>query len=282
MTITSDVLVIGGGLFGSIIARSFQKRGKRAIILDKMEPSWGSGPAACLIKPTWVSGLGKEVVDPAMAQLRSLYEVQTIDFQVGPVKQPVWWVNPAEILRRGETVRDEVLAIDLEHEGYTRVVGVRDSYEAQQVILAAGVWTDRLLPEGCNPSKVEGRAGVAFLIPERKIEQPFISPWAPFKQIVAFNRGDGLWISDGTALKGDRISDERVEQCWARCLNALPEEFQAEDYVVETLHGIRPYTSKAKPCYLEYETPHFQVVTGGAKNGTLAAGWAAHKLTEHV
>lgn len=281
MTLRSDVIVVGGGLFGSIIARAFRKKGKNVRIIDNMEPNWGSGPAACLIKPTWVSGLGKEVVDPAMAKLRELYKVETIDFQVGPVKQPVWWINPAEILREGRT-EDLVLKIDLAPEGYARVVGLHDTYEALHVVLAAGVWTDSLLPEGCNKSNVEGRAGVAFLLRDHKIERPFISPWAPFKQIVAFNRGDGLWVSDGTALKGSRITDERVEQCWARCRNALPKELQDKPLLIDELHGIRPYTSHAKPCYLEFETPHFSVVTGGAKNGTLAAGWAAHMLTEYL
>lgn len=279
LTLTYDVVIVGGGLFGSIIARAFQKKGKRAIIIDKGEPTWGSGPAACLIKPTWVSGLGKEVVDPAMAKLRELYDVKTIDFQVGPVKQPVWWVNPSEILRQPQ-IKDEVLKIDIEPEGYARVIGVKDTYIGERVVLAAGVWTDRLLPEGCAPSKVEGRAGVAFLYPDMNIEQPFIKPWAPFKQIVAFNRGDGLWVSDGTALKTDRISLDRENECHHRCATALGIEPMGSSPKV--LHGIRPYTSKAKPCYFQMETPHFSVVTGGAKNGTLAAGWAAHKLTEHL
>jgi glycine/D-amino acid oxidase-like deaminating enzyme len=46
------------------------------------------------------------------------------------------------------------------------------------------------------------------------------------------------------------------------------------------LTGLRPYVPGAKPCVLAEPHPGLWVVTGGAKNGTAAAGWAARKLSE--
>jgi len=266
-----DVAIVGGGLFGSIIARAARARGANVALIDKGEKNWGSGPAACLIKPSWVSGLGHQVVDPAMALLNRLYKVESIDFKVGPLMQKVWWVDPASILAESR-VYDDVINISR-----GQVLGLHDTYEADMIINAAGIWTDRLLPPGVPKSGVTSRAGVAFLFPEAKIEQPFISPWAPYRQLVAFNRGDGLWVSDGTAIKPENLTDERIQESYVRCLKAVDRHVSIADRMTK-LVGNRPYVSGAKPCYLRYHDDWLAVVTGGAKNGTLAAAWAASQI----
>lgn len=270
--------VIGGGLFGSIMTKALRKEGHEVVVHDHGVAGSGSMPAACLIKPSWVAGLGAHVVDPAMAKLRELYNVQDIEFQVGPIKQTVQWIDPASILidEYHYTEADEVTSIS---PGLIRTLEWTHTYD--HIILAAGVWTDSLIPEGLPKSGVEGRAGVAFLLPNARIERPFISPWAPYRQLVAFNRGDGLWVSDGTALKTENLTEKRIEESWMRCRGYLPTE-QRMGSPVERLVGIRPYVSKAKPCYYQQHDSWLTVVTGGAKNGTLAAGWAAHRIVEDL
>ena len=110
------------------------------------------------------------------------------------------------------------------------------------------------------------------------VEHPFIRPWAPYRQIVAFNRGDGLWVGDGTAVKPETFTAERLQKSMVRCAGAvgLP---GLEKNGPEIVIGHRPYVPKVKPCYLKIQRGLI-VATGGAKNGTLAAGWAAHKVGE--
>lgn len=275
-TIETEVLVVGGGLFGSIAAKALRDKGQQVIVIDADENWRGSGPAACLIKPSWVSGLGREVVDPAMAKLRELYQVQDIDFRVGPVHQRVHWIDPASIL--GVHLHERVFSLDTEG----NVKGLINNYHAEHVVLAAGMWTDGLLPEGCAKTGTTGRAGAAFLFPDAEIEEPFIHPWAPYRQLVAFNRGDGLWVGDGTAIKPENLTDERIELSHQRCFKAVFDKAQGDLGRCIELYGIRPYVPDVKPCYFQRESDHLTVITGGAKNGTLAAGWCAHRLTENM
>jgi glycine/D-amino acid oxidase-like deaminating enzyme len=144
--------------------------------------------------------------------------------------------------------------------------------EARTVVVAAGIWTELLLPE----VKQRGLAGMAFLWPGEKIEVPFVRPWAPFKQIVAFNREDGLWAGDGTSIVWKNWSVKHEEATWRRCTSAVGVEAEPA-----RIFGVRPYHSM-KPCYLGEVRPRLWVATGGAKNGTLAAGWCAHELVEKL
>lgn len=278
----SKVAVVGGGLFGSITTRALRSRGHEVTMIDARLEEAGSNPAACLIKPSWVAGLGKEVVEQAMGELRSLYNVKTIEFAVGPLKQDVSWIDPLTILseqsERGfvKKVTDDGMVVS-EHDGELR------TRTFDHVVLAAGIWTDKLVPQGCGLSRVEPRDGVAFLFPYARIDEPFIAPWAPYRQVVAFNRGDGLWISDGTALKPESLTEDRMADSMERChlfLRERANKGKVHGNLDEFLRmrGSRPYVAKAKPCYFEMETSHLTVITGGAKNGTLAAGWCASRI----
>jgi hypothetical protein len=55
---------------------------------------------------------------------------------------------------------------------------------------------------------------------------------------------------------------------------------------VKQLYGVRPYSKDAKkskkPCYLQEMQPGLWAATGGAKNGTIAAGWAADQISRRT
>lgn len=266
-----DAIVIGGGLFGQIIHKQLKFLGMDSVILDSwMRNETGSDPAACLMKPSWFSSLGSDVYEPSLSLLDELYGVEDIRFRVGPTHATVHWCNPREILKP-ETVRMEVTEVG---PGWMR--SDRERFEARAIIVAAGVWTSSLV----HVPGLSGRKGAAFLWPGHSLREPFIHPYAPYRQLVVFNRGDGIWAGDGTAVKD--LTPERLEKSRQRCLQAVhkafPETAKSEPKV---LIGTRPYVPKAKPCYLKME-PGLIVATGGAKNGTLAAGWCAHKIGEFL
>lgn len=264
-----DVAIVGSGLFGSIIARSLSSLGQSVIIFDDNRPEAGSKPAACLMKPGWFSSMGKAVYDPALELLDELYRVQEIQFKMrlSGLKVKVFWVPPAKILNEKPV-----------HATVDQLIWRGDCWEvgpdtAKVVIVAAGIWTELLVPE----VKQKAQAGIAFLWPENKIAEPFIAPWAPYKQIVGFNRGDGLWISDGTTILRHKWTTSRMLKSEIRCSGAT----RATVGQHTRLFGIRPYHGQ-KPCYLEEVRPKLWVATGGAKNGTLAAAWCAYRLRREV
>lgn len=282
-----DVVIIGSGLFGSIICKALTRRGADAVMIDSSEPRAGSGPAACLMKPGWFGGLGRETYKPSLDLLGELYGVEELQFScgLGRIKMPVLWCNPRHILNTetAPLIRGRVTRVDLTvgwSVEYIDALGTQ-VVESQRVIVAAGIWTNKVL-ENFHPSQsmvpgLHPREGVAFTYSPWSIQEPFIRPWAPYKQIVAFNRAPReVWVSDGTAVK--EFTPAREIACRERCAR----EVELERVKSKSLFGIRPYTPNAKPCFLEDRGDGLWVVTGGAKNGTIAAGWAAHRIREEI
>jgi hypothetical protein len=106
--------------------------------------------------------------------------------------------------------------------------------------------------------------------------EPAIRPWAPYKQLVRFNRGDGIWCGDGSAIIPENWTLERQLQSRKRCAEFVGKSETSSKLLV----GIRPYIKlqKKAPCLVERLNKGIWVATGGAKNGTMSAAWAAREI----
>lgn len=274
------VAVIGAGLFGSIIAAQLRAAGRTVTVIDDARPASGSRPAACLMKPSWFSSMPREEVEASLGLLDRLYGVQGLAFTLRPtgLKATVHWVDPAKVLK-GEDLRARVREIVRWEKSWKICFAndrgiMRPPIFVDRVVVATGVWTEELAP--IFKGLVTGQAGVAFLAPNQTVDEPFIKVWAPYKQIVAFNRGDGAWVGDGSSIKAANWTDEHETTSYYRCKDA----FGCTDNV-RPLFGIRPYV-KGRPYLLDEPYPGYWVATGGAKNGTVAAGWVAHDLDRRL
>ena len=262
------IAVIGQGLFGAIIGDHLEAQGHRVCRIDNRTPGSGSKPAACLMKPGWLSKVPR--LTECLELLDGLYGVETIQFRVNNLlNQDVFWVNPAKILADGISTS----AYMVESVNGNTIHTKRERVTFDKVIVAAGVWTRTL----CPWVPVEPRWGAAFLWPEHKesVIPPFIDQWAPYKQVVAFQRGDGLWAGDGSALKS--IDSDRELSMLRRCQEKLDIHTQPR-----ILRGQRPYVGQntpGHPCWLE-QRGDLIVATGGAKNGTAAAAFCALTIGE--
>lgn len=273
-----DAIIVGGGLFGSVIAQELRSQGRRVEVLDRGEPLAGSGPAACLMKPSWFAGLGKEVHVPALETLDRLYGVNDLQFTLhvgaGFATGIVHWVNPRHILRFGKRYCS-VAAV-----APGRVILAADQgaqpevLEARHVIVAAGVWTQQLLRQ----YEQGWQRGMAVLYPEAHTSTGIIKPWAPYRQLVGFDRGDGVWVGDGSAIKHTNWSPTREEEILSRERKLARRMIGPVLPLEDQLQGLRPYWKGGKPCLLERVEDGLWVASGGAKNGTLAAGWCAWRL----
>jgi glycine/D-amino acid oxidase-like deaminating enzyme len=268
-----EVIVVGAGLFGSIVARTLHDAGAKVVVVDDLRPDSGSRPSACLMKPSWFAGLGRDVHEPSLALLDRLYGVQTLQFAIPPTRAffPVFRVAPENILR-DPTVDFWEGTVEAVGQRFVQVDGMR--FDANIVVVAAGVWTGKLLPV----PGLTGKKGVSFLW-RGQIPTPFIRPWAPYKQLVAFNQDPmTIWAGDGSAIKTENWTIERQATCLTRVAGAT----KLDPARATALTGIRPFVPKCKPCYLEEREPGLWIVTGGGKNGTIAAGWAAQRILEAV
>lgn len=269
-----DAIIVGGGITGCTIARALAAEGRRTLVVDDGRPEAGTRASAGLLKPSWFDGLGKAVYEPALQMLERLYPIQTLRFSVWPtrIETQVFHVpRERDLPDPYEGMSAKVRAVG---SGWAELaLGTR--LEAPLIVVATGSWASELLPvEGLH-----GKMGVAFRWPG-KVEN-MIRPWAPYKQIVAFNELPGwAWGGDGSAIKPDNWTDERERQSRdrvARGLGGVPSSMIGN---FSAYRGIRPFVDGAKPLLLEQREPGLWVATGGGKNGTLAAGFAAHKIVE--
>lgn len=286
-----DTIIIGGGLFGSVIEAKLAAIGQRTLIIDAGKLNAGSRPAACLMKPSWFSGMGADVYKPALELLDELFTVQEITFEARATKggklsvdTTVLWVPPTSILQNNQDNRrvGNVQRFWRNQDGW--VVLYTDPFSGMQrevfghnVVVAAGIWTQELTH---NPAHAQvGQMG-ASLTWAGQLDKPFIHPFAPYRQFVAFNIAeDHIWAGDGTAIKVDNWSDDRIDQTIERTRNYFPHiDYDARDFRIKT--GIRPYAKGWKTCLLDNPEPNLWVASGGAKNGTLAAGHCAVVISE--
>jgi glycine/D-amino acid oxidase-like deaminating enzyme len=274
-TLNVDVLIIGAGLFGSIIGDALERSGREVTYIDALRPEAGSRPAACLMRPSWLSSMGKERYEPALKLLDSLYGIEDITFRTKPLNKAVTvhWIPPERIMRWGQAIKGTVTEIfEREHEVVVKAHIEKNFYyiKPRLLIVAAGIWTKRLyhLPE------LSGLAGAAFTWQGSTYEN-IINVWAPYKQLVVLNswQDDTLWVGDGSAIKSQNWTSERQQESLERCARIVN---RAKDEA-NVIYGIRPYL-KGKPFFLEKVYNNMWVATAGAKNGTVAAGWAASEI----
>jgi glycine/D-amino acid oxidase-like deaminating enzyme len=259
--------IVGAGLFGCIISTHLRSLGHQTVLFDDRREGGGSRPAACLMKPGWLSKVPRLL--ECLELLDRHYGVHNLSFRVNNLlNQTVHWVDPARVLSVSG-----VYDVEVEMIYDNRVSTTREMFEFDRVIVCAGVWTRKLCPH----VPVEARWGAAFLWRDRieDVLPPFISQWAPYKQIVAFQRGDGLWVGDGSALKS--WSPEAEQKSLLRCQEKV--DIHTPPTV---LRGQRPYvghTPNNEPCWLE-QRGKMIIATGGAKNGTAAAAYSALRIGE--
>lgn len=160
----TDVIVVGAGLFGSIAAKALAQAGNNVLAVDDARPGAGSLPAACLMKPSWFSSMGKDKFEPSLELLDRIYGVKDISFKVGLLRATVHWCDPAQILGDEEVpvYREKVTALTRTSSGWeVSLEGREAALEARSVVVAAGVWTSELVRSQALGGLV-GRAGVAF------------------------------------------------------------------------------------------------------------------------
>lgn len=279
-----DAVVIGAGIFGSLLTRALRKAGLSTLTVDARHANAGSPPAACLMRPSWFSSMGKANYGPALEKLDELVGVQELKFKVRPGSTRVYWCDPKKVLLdQNECRTGNVTGLAANGKLWeVSIVSGQKLWKAQAplVIVAAGIWSNLLFPE---IGEIQAQAGVAWLWPDAKIEEPFIRPWAPYKQIVAFNRGDGLWVGDGTSVKNwnDHYKQASLERC-RTAVKASLAGAEGHAVVPDALFGYRPYVKGPDPCMFKQVRKGVFVATGGAKNGTLAAGWCVNQLLKAI
>lgn len=266
-----DVVIVGGGLFGSIAAATLRRAGMDVELIDDGRPMSGSRAAGCLMRPSWLSKMGSENVNQSFKLLDSLYGLKIVELHAGPVKVGCEWINPDRILSEPRRIGK---VLNVTH-GNVEVDEPGNIIEARHVIVATGHWVPELVPD----TEVVGKVGMSIRL-SAPPDDNRISVWAPYKQLVRFSQDGFCWAGDGSAI----ITANWDRESWRQVRNRIV-AFAGDG---ELREGVRPYVKTSNPADLRRvlpEAPHgpsLWTLTGGGKNGTAAAGWAAAELLRRL
>jgi glycine/D-amino acid oxidase-like deaminating enzyme len=263
-----DLAVIGGGLFGQIVAAHARTQRAKVLVVSDQRAGAGSPAAGCVMRPSWMSKMSREQIDAAFSLLDELYGLRPISFTIQPLGKTVecFRVEPTAVLG-GAAQRGTCQAID--QHGVV-VLDTGETIEARAVVVAAGIWTAELCPW---VPEVTGRWGWSHR--GRAVDKPTIKAWAPYRQIVAFNMSDGAaWVGDGSAFVQKSVNETNARRSSTRCATMTK--------LHTTTLGARPYCDVGgAPCHVS-RRGRVWAVTGGAKNGTAAAAWAAREIVREA
>jgi glycine/D-amino acid oxidase-like deaminating enzyme len=254
------LLVVGGGLFGSLAAAYARQQGIEAVVFDAQMPGAASPAAAGLFCQAWAGRNLRSHYEQALPLLERLYEIRTIALRRDDATlTSVLFVPPAEILEPSPT-RQVVTAVG---DGWLEAGGQR--YEGW-VYVAAGIWCVSLV----QGLEVHGKAGAAFLFAGERPGR--IHQVAPRRQAIAFVRDRGTtYFSDGTAERDYTPQHDRQTLDRAAALGLTDEP-------IERHWGSRPYTPGG-PLFQKWGQRTW-VATGGRKMGTILGASFARRLVE--
>jgi glycine/D-amino acid oxidase-like deaminating enzyme len=253
------LLVVGGGLFGSLAAAYARRRGIEALVFDPGLDGAASPAAAGLFKEGWVGRKLRQHYRPGLELLEQLCGVRSVSLTHDDGgKEAFLFVPPSAVLEPAP-LRQRVTSVG---DGWLEAEGRR--YEGW-VYVAAGVWCEQLFP-GLG---VYGKAGAAFAFPGER--EGRVRPVAPGRQAFAFVRDPGAtYFSDGTAERDYRPEHER--QTLARAADlGLTEPIQR-------FWGRRPYAPGGS--VFRKMGGRTWLATGGRKLGTLLGASFARRLVE--
>ena len=256
----STLLVVGGGLFGSLATAYARSKGIESLVFDAGLEGAASPAAAGLFKEAWAGKKLRQHFRDALPLLDRLYGLRhvTLTHDNGD-RESFQFVPPTAILEPAP-VRQTVTAVG---DGWLEAAGRR--YEGW-VYLAAGVWCEQFLP-GLG---VYGKAGASFVFAGERPGR--IRPLAPGRQAIAFVRdpGDTFFI-DGTAEREYGAEHDRQTLARAADLRLTEPPFKR-------LWGRRPYVPGG-PVFRKVGGRTW-LATGGRKMGTILGASFARRLVE--
>jgi glycine/D-amino acid oxidase-like deaminating enzyme len=255
-----SLLVVGGGLFGSLAAAFARSKGIDVTVFDARLDGAASPAAAGLFSERWVGKKLRDHYEAAFPLLDRLFGVRRVRLTHDDGHEEEFHFVPPTAILDPDPVRQRVTAVGdgwLEAEGQ-RIEG--------WVYVAAGVWSEEFLP-GLG---VYGKAGAAFLFPGERPGR--IRPLAAGRQSIAFVRDAGMtYYSDGTAER-DYTTDHDLRTLVHAAELGLPAE------PARRIWGWRPYVPGG-PLFRRLGERTW-LATGGRKLGTLIGAAFARRLIE--
>jgi glycine/D-amino acid oxidase-like deaminating enzyme len=254
-----SLLVVGGGLFGSLAAACARVHGIEAVVFDSGREDAASPAAAGLFQERWAGRKSHVHYHRALSLLERLYPIRALSLTRDDGQSESLLFVPPSLILEPSPIRQHVDAVG---DGWLEASGRR--YEGW-IYLAAGVWSGQFLPS----LQVIGKAGAAFIFPGEC--QGRIHTSEDGRQTIAFVRDTGTtYFNDGTAERDYTEEHERLSLCRAAELGLSQPSLR--------LWGRRPYTPGGP--FFQKIAAHTWLATGGRKMGTILGASFARRLIE--
>jgi len=252
------LLIVGGGLFGSLAAAYARRQGVETRVFDPGLEGAASPAAAGLFQESWVSKKLRDHFLPALDLLDRLYGLRHVSLTYDDGRQEnLFFVPPTAILEPAP-LRERVSSVG---DGWLEAGGQR--YQGW-VYVAAGIWCEQF----CPGLGVYGKAGASFVFPGER--EGRIRQLAPGRQAIAFVRDPGTThFSDGTAEREYTSEHDRQTLDWAAALGLI-------GHPLRRFWGYRPYVPGG-PVFRQVGHRTW-LATGGRKMGTLLGASFARRL----
>lgn len=267
MTRKHNIIIVGAGLFGNVAAALARAHGHTVTVVGERRPYEASPASGCVLAPSWLSSLDKAAVADAMSVLGGLYTLHPLEFRTNLLKTfKAQRVHTPDVLKKPD-VQGQVTQVG---DGVVKYLDQDGKVQTLRgtVLVAAGIWCGELLKD---LPPIRGLYGASLRAPGQ-LDQPRINVYAPYRQAVAFNMDKKtVWFGDGTALIAKTWDAEERERVVSTRARAASMGIKPGTHVM----GARPYVEGHKAGYFEQLSPKLYVSTGGAKNGTVLAGYQA-------
>jgi glycine/D-amino acid oxidase-like deaminating enzyme len=255
-----SLLVVGGGLFGSLAAAWARGKGIETLVFDPGLTGAASHAAAGLFKEEWAGKKAREHYQAALPLLERLYGIDQVTLRRDDGSRDLLLFVPPSKILEPNPLRQQVTAVG---DGWLEAGGQRYT---GFIYIAAGIWSESFLP-GLG---VYGKAGAAFVFPGEN--EGRIRPLARTRQAITFVRDPGTtYFSDGTAER-EYYADHDQQTLARAAAYGLTGEPLAR------LWGYRPYTPGG-PVFQKRGRSTW-LATGGRKMGTILGAAFARRLVE--
>ncbi|MVN86439.1 FAD-dependent oxidoreductase [Deinococcus sp. HMF7620] len=288
-----EVIVVGGGLIGALVAFTLRQAGADVLVLDAGRPGAAWRAAAGLLtpdgeglrqSPLWASAQESLRRWPRLAQRLEAVSGQPVFFREGvrrlqaegpaQVTPGEGSLHPPSVVgaarRHVPVLPARVLALTPGPRG-VRVVTDQGDWTAPTVVLAAGVWSAAF---GVRVRAVQGQAlRLASALNCGAVYGPPARGFARY----ALTRPDGVYVGATSRASWRVTPDERA----ARWLRGVARQLVPGAAMgrAAPLVGLRPVTASGQPLVGPHPTlPGVVVATGHGRHGALLAPVTAQQV----
>lgn len=259
---SEPLVIVGGGLAGSMVAHYAQLHGWEPIVIDNGNNWAASRASSNLTMPSWLNSLG-EVGQEGFKALQEDWPIREILFNSGKIA--AYHLAMDDVLWR-MSINKTIVKVSN---------GSVQTSEGEQIegtiVVAAGIWCSELL-------NIELKALTGHTLLFRgQWPDPILELWAPYRHLKVFQwLEDIIMFGDSTAILHKNYDADKYEiasLARARRLGLMGSH--------HTLRGIRPVAPK-QPVLCEKLASHLWVLTGGGKMGMTVYAAAAKRLVEEL